>query len=83
MKQIEIIVTNKYNPNKVNEVYTINHTEERARRIGMLDGCVKISDNDEKTSFIYRDNKMKGVILYRGFIKPYKTEDWLNTFPNK
>ncbi|MCH5234920.1 MAG: hypothetical protein J1E16_06470 [Muribaculaceae bacterium] len=83
MKKIEVIVVNKYNATIVNEVYEVNYSDERAKKLCQLDGCFKLSDNNEKTSFIYKDNRFKGVILYRGFIKPFKTEDWLNKFSDK
>ena len=83
MKNIEIIVVDKYNSNKILESYEINYSDERSKKLGNLEGCVKLSDNEEKTIFLYKDNKMKGIILYRGHIKPYQTEDWINTFSKK
>lgn len=82
MKNIEVIVINRYNHNKINEVYTFNHKDERVKRLKNIPECTLIGDNDEKTSFIYKDNKMKGILLYRGLIKQYMTEDWINTFKN-
>ena len=82
MKKIEVLVVNKYNSNQVKETYEINYTEDRSNKIGKLEGCIKVGEDNNKATFIYKDNKMKGILLYRGLIKPYMTEDWINTFNN-
>ena len=83
MKKIKVIVVNKYNNNQIKETYEVNYSEERDNKLSKLEGCTKISDDNEKSTFVYKDNNMKGIILYRGLIKPYKTEDWINTFSDK
>lgn len=79
-KFIDILIIDR--SSNIKYSHRVDYDEKRCHDLKLVCDCIEIETNEpDIKTFIHRENKNTGLILWRGFLRVWKQEDWQKTIP--